>query len=897
MRLEATAGYLLKSNQIRVILLLTAFILSFSFFCKSQAYRITFKEKTTLSDALLQSSRTFGFKVAFDAQRLGSVYISKQVKANTIDEFVSNLLQNSGFTYIHLHGSYLVVEASQDKVPPKKTCQLMGSVFDNETGEQLPFASVLLPTQNIVASTSTNGTFSIKNIVSNPMHIIINYIGFYPVDTFINWNNPSIYQSFRLKHKISIIDSVSIKAKRIEMVDYRSDVDFITTINPSKLIDLPVLTETDIFKTLQLMPGISYSENSSELSIRGGSSDQNLVLFDGQTLYNLSHYYGVFSSINPYMVKDIQVYRGGFDSRYGERISGIVDITGKSGNQMKPAFIADINLLSGNLALEVPISKKLTIIAAGRRSYSDIYKTAFASNLFENKEPALSNELNQITSFSEPKFHFYDLNTKINYRISNDENISLSLYGGKDFFNNVYNIKYQYINVINSDSSIISNYGASINWQKQWNGSFFSSVVIGSSGYTNETTNSTGIVRLFSGGLEQAFLPDSINIFETKNRNRLKDYFVSVQNTININSFNQLNFGILLRNNNIYYHKDADKIYVYDNYSQSAWLTSVFVQDRILIGKSLSIKPGIRLSYYDGNQQFYLEPRFAAKYDFTENFSCRIALGHYNQFLSLVNSTQETSYTRSFWVLANDSVNPVLKSNHYIFGLAYQIKNFLFDAEAYYKKYDGVQEYIYLSQFTRNTEFWNYFPHYSTGQQNPTARPSYFINGSGKIFGLDFFLRYKYRNFTSWISYSLSKGTQNFDRINYGAEIPSLMDQTHQLSFSNLFTFGKWNIGSIALFSTGKPYISSTVYQRFLPIIRTYSRMPNFFRFDVSTNYNFKIKAINIKTGISIINLFNTQNYFDTNTRTFDFTNSRFTETNLIPSQKLSLNLFLQVSI
>ena len=133
------------------------------------------------------------------------------------------------------------------------------------------------------------------------------------------------------------------------------------------LLICQIFGEPDVFKTLQLLPGISTQENSSQLNIRGSSADQNLVTFDGFTLYNLDHFFGVFSALNPNVIKDIQVYRGGFDSRYGERVSGIVEITGKSGDKTKPRIYGGVNMISGNLTAEIPISEKLSLVAAGRR--------------------------------------------------------------------------------------------------------------------------------------------------------------------------------------------------------------------------------------------------------------------------------------------------------------------------------------------------------------------------------------------------------------------------------------------------------------------------------------------------------------------------------------------------
>jgi ferric enterobactin receptor len=899
MKLEATVKWLLNIKKIKSTLWVIVFLCFIFNNAKSQEFKLSFGNKETLSEALLLSSRTFDFKVAFDARRLNALYAEKEVSGNTQGEFITNLLKNSELTFIFKHGSYLIIEKDSSQ-PGKalKECQLSGSVSDYDTREQLPFASVILADQNINSPASTNGTFIIKNIISNPIHLTVSYIGYFPIDTLISWDKSHIELTFRLKQRVNKINPVEIKGDRIEMVDYRGDVDFATIINPSKLIDLPVLAETDIFRTLQLLPGISYSENSSELSIRGGTSDQNLVLFDGQTLYNLSHYYGVFSSINPNIVKDIQVFKGGFDSRYGERISGIIDITGKSGNQLKPAVSADINLLSINLALEIPLSNKLTLVAAGRRSYSDIYKTSFSDNLFSKSIPVLKTNAADTIIVSEPSFYFYDLNGKLNYRVSKNENISVSIYGGKDFFNNSYTYNSRALYVSNADTNTWHNYGISANWQKQWNGSLFSSLMVSSSGYTNDSENKTSIDRLQANGHERPYLPDNKNVFNTHNNNELKDWAISLRNDFLIDNFNMLNFGILLRRNDIAYYKDADKVYIYDNTRQSAWISSVYGQDRISLFTNLILKPGFRITYYNGNRKLYFEPRFAAKYNFSDRFSLRLATGEYTQFISQVVSQQETSYNKNFWVLGNDSVNPVLKAFHLITGAAYNRNNILFDIECYYKQYTGLQEYIYLSQFLRNTEFGKYFPGKNNTLLPPASpnKPSYFINGSGKSYGVDFFVRYKSRYYTSWISYSISKNKQIFDSINQGAEIPSLTDQTHQFSFTNLVTVGKWNFGSTTLFSTGRPYIAGTQNQPGLPVERIYQRMPDFFRMDLSANYSFLIKNLRLKTGISVINLFNTSNYFDINTRKFDFENTSFSETNLIRSQSLSLNLFFHIN-
>lgn len=873
------------------------------FFCSqlnAQKYGFSF-HNTTLSEALLKIAEQLNIKVAFDAQKLGAIKIDKEVTGDTPDQLFSSVLSGTAFEFQFKHQRFLVYQKIfVDPEGKLDESELIGSITDNETGEQLPYASIAVLNQGIELSASSTGSFSVKNIRSNPVRIGISFIGYYPIDTTISWTSTRWNADFKLKSRPQVIDTVKVKGSALEMVDLRNNVDFATTINPTKLIDLPALAETDVFKTLQLLPGISYSPNSSELNIRGGSSDQNLVLFDGQTLYNLSHYYGVVSSINPNVIKDVQVYKGGYDSRFGERVSGIVDITEKSGNQKKPIIYGDINMISGNIAAEVPVNNKLTVIGAFRRSYSDIYSTGLASNLFTNKSPQDTSgnsrknnppspkDTSGMTNKSTPSFYFYDFNTKVTYRFSNTNNLSLSFYGGKDWYRNNYTGYSQGLDLTNQDKNTWSNYGVSARWLKQWNATFYTCYQMGASGYSNEYSNTTEIKRPVSPSPgDDHFLPNPNNFFNSYDKNKLSDVSTSLENVCYLNNSHQLDFGVLARQNSIFYHKDADKIYVYDNIDQSAWITSLYFLDKITLLPNLSVKPGFRFNFYTGNNKFYLEPRLSANYKVSNSFSVRFATGHYCQYISQVLAQQSTEYNKSFWILADDSMHPAVTSNHFILGSSVEIGQFLFDAEAYYKNYNGLQEYIYVSQYLKYGDFGKYFP------QNGGAQPRYYIIGTGKSYGLDMLLQFKAKRFTSWLSYSLSKSTRQFAKLNNNKELPSPTDQTHQLSFTNMVTLGKWNFGAIALYTTGRPYYNYEINSQDLPTIRSFNRLPNFSRLDLSANYNFTIHNTKLKVGCTIINVLNRQNYFDVNTRNFDFDNTKFSETNLIQSQALSLNFFL----
>ena len=320
--------------------------------------------------------------------------------------------------------------------------------------------------------------------------------------------------------------------------------------------------------------------------------------------------------------------------------------------------------------------------------------------------------------------------------------------------------------------------------------------------------------------------------------------------------------------------------------------STIYLQDKILLSDKLIIKPGFRISYYSGQNKLFLEPRFSVNYKFSESLSARIAAGRYYQFISQVLAQQETGYNKNFWVLADDSLHPAISSDHFIAGFTAEKGRFLFDAEAYFKTFSGLQEYIFLSQYLKNSDFPNYFP--KKGEENNGyTSPSYYVTGAGQSYGIDLLLRYKSRIYTSWISFSLGRSLQHYHQINYDQEIPSPADQPYQMSWTNMLSLGKWNFGTITLLYSGKPYIDFTHSSAYPEIVRNYQRLPDYFRSDVSVNYNFSVLKMKFKTGATVYNIFNTQNYFDINNRKFDFENNSFSETTLIRSQSLSVNFFI----
>ncbi|MBO7523390.1 MAG: TonB-dependent receptor plug domain-containing protein, partial [Bacteroidales bacterium] len=552
--------------------------LFFDWSLSAQTYNVSY-QNSPLSEILLDLSKQYNIKVAFDHEKASSIYINKTISESSVEALLKKLLQETDLTYEYRYNHYLIHDIN--KKQSSAICQIVGVVSDEESGEALPYANVIILNDFSYAITSSNGLFSIKGVKVNPIHLNISYIGYEQLDTTIKWTDANIKLDLKLKRNPYQLASIVINGRNNEVIDMRNNGNVSIAINTQKLIDLPTVTETDVFRALQLLPGVNYFENSTGISIRGSSSDQNLILFDGQTIYNLSHYYGFVSALNPNVIKDVQIYKGGYDVQYGERVSGIIDITSKNGDKEKAKVYGDLNLLSANLTTEIPINEKISMIAAVRRSYSDIYATELAENMSKKSMSQFINDPSTIVNITKPSYYFYDYNFKMTIRPKKYETFLLNSYGGKDYYKNVYNGSLNDILISGDDKEIWKNYGFSGSWQRQWNESLYSDTQIGTSGYYDESNSLSRIDKTNSPEYLSDYLPFSINDFGKTGYNDIRDFHISSKFQYQISNNNQLDFGAIIRYTDIKYKKSTSNQLSYDDIHFAGNIASVYAQDKI----------------------------------------------------------------------------------------------------------------------------------------------------------------------------------------------------------------------------------------------------------------------------------------------------------------------------
>ncbi len=339
-----------------------------------------------LVEVLKKLRTAYNLKIAYDNERVKGITITLELKGVPLEEALKKILVGTPLTYQLINDKVVIVPNGQLKTEItnfNRSVSISGVISDQETGETLPNASVHVAGFDQVTVSNADGFFTLINIPSDTSTLFINYLGYSAKQIKLDPQlvgtkiNITLQSNFSQLKEVTITDHYETPLKVNEQI---SKVAF----NPKSLSSLPSLGEQDLFRTLQLLPGVSgTNESSAGLVVRGSNPSQNLVLLDGFTIYHLDHFFGIFSALNSDIIKDVQIYKGGYEAKYGGRVSGVVDITGKTGNSTKPAFNFGANLVSIHGSAEIPIGKKVNFLFTGRRAFTDIIQSDLYQKLFD----------------------------------------------------------------------------------------------------------------------------------------------------------------------------------------------------------------------------------------------------------------------------------------------------------------------------------------------------------------------------------------------------------------------------------------------------------------------------------------------------------------------------------
>ncbi len=731
---------------------------------------------------------------------------------------------------------------------------LSGTVSEQSSNETLIGVNVIFPEIGKGVVTNEYGFYSIT-LPQGTYKLQVSYLGFRDIVQEIELNENKKL-NFQLTESSEMLDEVVITEKA-EKLNIKTPQMSLNKLTAGTIKQIPVvLGEADVIKSIILLPGVtSGGEGASGFNVRGGSADQNLILLDEATIFNSSHLFGFFSVFNPDAIKDIKLYKGGIPARYGGRVSSVLDIYQKEGNSKKFKMSGGLGAVSSRLLAEGPLKKdRGAFLVGGRASYAHLFLP-----LFDNDNTA----------------YFYDLNTKLNYKLNENNNLFLSGYFGRDVFGISESFENTYGNTV-----------LNLRWNHLFSDKLFSNLSL--------------IYSDYFYGLELDFVgfewDSGIRNFNIKYD--LKHYLSD--------SF-QLNYGI----NNIYFRFNPGEIKPNSDDSginreklinKYANEFGAYIDAEHKISNNLTLQYGLRLSnfirlgqdelnvYENDNPllfnpelQIYesaepigtesfsksdqietftnLEPRVALAYAFNDNTSIKASYNRMAQYLHLLSNTSSPT-PLDVWTPSGKYIKPQLL-NQYALGYFKSINDneYSLETEIFYKDIKNRIDYIDGADLIANN-----------------AIEQDILNGEARAYGLEFLLRKNEGKFKGWLAYTLSRSEQRTPGrtpeepgINNNEWYSTPYDKTHDVSFNGSYELSeKWKFGANFVFQTGQPTNYPTGQFEFQGLVvpvfdgpRNSERLPAYHRVDISatlTPRKNKNRKWQSEWVFSIYNLYNRRN-------------------------------------
>ncbi|OJJ15344.1 hypothetical protein BKI52_38670 [marine bacterium AO1-C] len=828
-----------------------------------------------LKRALNTISKKYKVKIAYNSRLVRDIKITQSIKNLSLNDALKQILSGHpiGFSIIKKNKILLYKKSDTESASsPPTTIDISGKVKDITTGELLPFANIRILGTRRGTVTNVDGFFALPKVPNDEIILEVSYIGYQTAKVKTKADQTSFV--IQLNPIVSELKEVVVEYQA-KMVQPSSDVGQMS-INPAKFASLPNLGENDIFRTLQWLPGINATnETTAGLRIRGSSPDQNLIYFDGFSIYHTDHFLGIFSAFNANAIKDIQVYKGGFPAKFGGRVSSVIDITGKSGDQYKPRVGVGGNLVSGNMIVELPFKNNSSLLIAGRRSYSDL----FATNVYNSLANYVSTQPRIRYLFSPEdsegigtNVNFYDLNVKYTIRPTKKDIFSISVYNGQDQLNIKSNFEGEILlpppslngrnNTCNTKINVVpnpnggpgplpgtnpgedrdadldllvndnldwGNTGVGLRWGRLWNQKFYSNIKLGYSRYYSNYRGSSEEVQTDA---------DSIYTIQASasQDNILTDVTFRWDNDWTISDDHTLSFGLLATFNDIQYEQLIDECIVFERRNISGTQYTLYTQDAIKPFSNLQINAGARLTYYNVNQQFYFAPRASFQYDITNRLKLKGAWGKYYQFINQINTSQLRESGYDFWTLPDGLDIPIIQSDHFILGGTYQTKLFTIDIEAYYKSLQGLVFYDFKPNEARRMG-----PNHGSngGGGNPPPPPpgggppppppprgggggrgepldvEKYLTGEGISQGVDVLLQKKKGKYTGWLGYSFNQLFYKFQTINLGEYFTPSVSVPHEFKTVHMLSLRNWDFSATFVYGTGQGYrLPATFFER-----------------------------------------------------------------------------------
>ncbi|MGB6034716.1 MAG: TonB-dependent receptor [Cryomorphaceae bacterium] len=797
-----------------------------------------------LEAALKYLRQKEGIAISYDPNAVSMLTIPEVgSEIKTTNDFLKLVLRQSTLRYEIIGETFVIIPIDIGDLV--QSFPLSGIIRDELSGESLPFATVRIANTNQSTTANSEGRYTLLEVPSDTSIVQVSYIGYEKPAVMIGRSAALTGNlDFDLKRTLKNLPSVQINARSKNLLEIDENISQLT-FNTSEISTLPNLGENDVFSALRRLPGISGGQDAeSGLRIRGGQTDQNLVMFDGISVYHVDHLFGFLSAFNSNVIKNVRVNKGGFDARFGGRSSGVVDITGIDGNKVKPSIQAEATMLSANVLLELPVVKnKASLVFGYRRAFTNLIQSPTYQNIFNNifnssLPNTLENNTNVFDGEETPNYFFSDLNAKFNFKPSEKDAISLSYYQGQDDLDITFDGSLDNLTRISEDQTNWGNQGGSIKWSRKWSPKLFTYANYGVSQYSsNLEAQETFLAE--ADTFSQRFFEQQVEVND--NTFRLDNNYI-------INKTTGIEFGWWNTSNQIV-SQAQDQSEILQDSTISAVSNAFYLQLEKRLGK-LQTKVGLRATHYSRDRNIYPEPRLSLSYHLTPKLTLKGSYGIFHQMIRRLNERSLYFSIPETWTLSGDNTIPVLRSDHYILGVVYQMNDWEISIEGYHKYERGVVEFL--------------FPEFGI----PTGSLDQFaLDGNRRILGVDALLKKTFKNQNIMLGYTFISSESRYDEINQGNYFDSPGVSNHEMSLIYSLQYKRWDFSAAFVLANGVPYtpvlgtfIVTTPngeQQQFVTIGGVNSRRLEWYhRLDISAGYTFPLRKGVLQMGVSLYNVY-----------------------------------------
>jgi hypothetical protein len=787
----------------------------------SLLYSQTEKDKVYLSKILANLSEKHQYSFTYAHDVVKNILINPPSPNLNLKKSVDYLELKTGLIFKFIENNIITIST------PNESFFICGYLIDSET--KIPLESATISSRNDHVVSDSFGYFRLKVNSSNNA-LVIRHLGYQPFAKLASSFEKNSCSNIFMNTSIEMFSEVILSDYIVKGIYKLADGTF--SINFSDFGILPGLIETDVLQTVQALPGIqSANETVSDINIRGGTHDQNLVLWDGIKMYQSGHFFGLISIFNPLITTDVTIVKNGTSVDLTDGVSGTIAMKtdSKINNKVSGSFGA--NFINADAFVDTPIGHNSSIQISARKSISDLLEKPTYAEYFKRilQDSEFENNTTEVIN-SDVKFDFYDTSMRWLYGISEKDQLRINFL---NISNELVFNENAFINQTEESkkSSLQQNsIAGSLFYRRSWSDKFITTFQISESGYKLK----------------------SINADILKQRRVLQENDVT-ETSVKLNNHYQINkelsvFGgyhfteVIVRN-----LTDVDNPVVIQSIKEVIREHATFVQINYLSNsKNTSIRAGVRHNYIEKFKKHIIEPRFSLNHKLADHFSVEL-LGE----IKHQNSSQIINFQNDFlgvekrrWILSNNKDIPIIKSHQGSVGLNYDYSGWLISAEGYYKKVKGItsQSQGFLNQYILER-----------------------VNGDYYVKGIDFLINKKIKKLGIWLSYSYADNEYNFKGLSV-VNFPNNLDINHAISFGSSFSTNNFKVSTGFNWHTGKPSTAPIVGNEITNNMINYqepnsSRLSEYLRIDASATYSFnisnKIKAI---TGISIWNGFNHKN-------------------------------------